>query len=78
METTERGGLDSMDWTEEQADCRAGRAEKSNPEEERSRSTAKMEAGMEARTEAEMEAESGLECLGRAAATAFLDQEHGQ
>ena len=30
-DTMEREGLKSMDWTEGQLDCRAGRAEKSKP-----------------------------------------------
>ena len=40
METTEREGLDSMACTEGQADWSAGRAEKSKPGAENSRSTA--------------------------------------
>ena len=40
METIEREGLDSMACTEGQADWRAGRAEKSKPGAEDSRSTA--------------------------------------
>ena len=31
METTEREGLEIMNWTEEQTDCRAGRLERSMP-----------------------------------------------
>ena len=38
-ETMEREGLDSMDWTEGQSDCKAGRDEKSKMEAERSRET---------------------------------------
>ena len=36
-ETTEREGLDNMDWTEGHSDCRAGRDEKSKSVAERSR-----------------------------------------
>ena len=36
-ETTEREGPETMDWTEEHSDCRAGREEKSKPGVERSR-----------------------------------------
>ena len=39
-ETTEREGLDNMDWTEGHSDCRAGREEKSKSVVERSRETA--------------------------------------
>ena len=38
-ETTERDGLDNMDWTEAHSDCRAGREEKSKLVVERSRET---------------------------------------
>ena len=38
-ETTERDGLDSMDWTEAHSDCRAGREEKSKSVAERLRET---------------------------------------
>ena len=31
METTEREGLEIIDWTEGQTDCRAGRVENQNP-----------------------------------------------
>ena len=30
METRDRDGLESMDWMERQADCKAGRAKKKN------------------------------------------------
>ena len=40
MATTERDGLDNMDWTEAHSDCRAGREEKSKSVVERSRETA--------------------------------------
>ena len=39
-ETTERDGLDNMDWTEAHSDCRAGREEKSKSVAERSREMA--------------------------------------
>ena len=42
METTERDGLDNMDWTEVHLDCRAGREEKSVAE--RSRKTVEKQA----------------------------------
>ena len=53
-ETTERDGLDNMDWTEGHSDCRAGRVEKSKSVAERSRETAE-KIGM-----AEVEAGTGL------------------
>ena len=40
METTEREGLDSMDWTEGHSYCKAGRDEKSKSVAERLRETA--------------------------------------
>ena len=39
-ETTERDGLDSMDWAEPHSDCRAGREEKSKSVAKRLRETA--------------------------------------
>ena len=39
-ETTDRDGLESMDWTEGQADLRPGKVEKSKPRAERLRETA--------------------------------------
>ena len=49
METTERDGLDNMDWTEVHLDCRAGREEKSVAERSRETvektGTAEIEAG---------------------------------
>ena len=39
-DTMEREGLKSMDWTEKQLDCRAGREEKSKRGAERSRDVA--------------------------------------
>ena len=47
-ETTERDGLDNMDWTEGHSDCRAGREEKSNLVAERSRETAEKTGAAEA------------------------------
>ena len=40
METMDRDGLESMDWTEGQADWRAGNLDKLTPGAERSRETA--------------------------------------
>ena len=40
METTEREGLDNMDWTEGHSDCKAGRDEKSKSLAEGSMETA--------------------------------------
>ena len=39
-ETTEREGLDNMDWTKGHSDCKTGRNEKSKLVAERSRETA--------------------------------------
>ena len=61
METTEREGLDNMDWTEEHSDCREGREEKSKPVAEMSRETAEAEVG------------TGLKGQERASATTFLE-----
>ena len=47
METTERDGLDSMDWTEGHLNCRAGRDEKLKLEAERSRETVEGTAEVE-------------------------------
>ena len=44
-ETTEREGLENMDWTEGHSDCRAGKDEKSKSVVERLRETAEAEVG---------------------------------
>ena len=54
METTDRDGLDSMNWTEAHSDCWAGREEKPKSVAERSKETAE-KTGM-----AEGEAGTGL------------------
>ena len=72
METTEREGLDSIAWTEGQADWRAGKVKKLKPGAEDSRSTAwRMDQGRRDRAEAE----GGLRVLDKASATAFLAPE---
>ena len=50
METTEREGLDSMDWTEGHSDCGAGRMEKSKAVAERLRGTAEKTGRAEGET----------------------------
>ena len=66
METMDKDGLESMDWTEGQVDWRAGNMEKSKPGAERSREMADRQgtAGL-----AEAGVEEGLEGLERASAT---------
>ena len=66
-ETTERDGLDTMDWTEAHLDCKAGREEKSKSLAERSRET------VEKTGTAEGEAETRLKGQKRASATTFLE-----
>ena len=66
-ETTERYGLDNMDWTEGHSDCRAGREEKSKSVAERSRETE------EKTGKAEVEAGTGLKGRERVSATTFLE-----
>ena len=65
--TTEREGLDNMDWTEGHSDCRAGREEKLKLVAERSRETAKKTGT------AEVEAGTGLKGLERVSATTFSE-----
>ena len=67
METTEREGLDNMDWTEGHSDCKAGRDQKSKLEAERSRETAEKTGTVEA------EVGTGLEGRERASATTLLE-----
>ena len=67
-DTTERNGLDNIDWTEGHLDCRAGREEKSKLVAERSRETA------EKTGTAEVEARTGLKGPERLFATTFLEQ----
>ena len=67
METTEREGLDSMDWTEGHSDCRAGRVEKSKFVAERSRGTAKKTGKVEG------DAGTWLKGWDRASATTFSE-----
>ena len=66
-ETTERDGLDSMNWTEAHSDCMAGREEKSKSVGERSRKTAEKTGTVEG------EAGTGLYGQERAPATTFLE-----
>ena len=66
-ETTERDGLDTMDWTEVHSDCRAGREEKSKSVVDRSRETA------ETTGRAEGEAGTGLKGREKASATTFSE-----
>ena len=64
-ETTEREGLDKMDWTEGHSDCRVGRDDKSKLVAERLRETA-------AKTgTAEAVIGTGLKGQERASATTF-------
>ena len=69
-ETTERQGLDNMDWTEGHSDCRAGRDEKSKSVAERSRETAEKTGTLVA------EVGTGLKGQERASATTFLDVDY--
>ena len=66
-ETTEREGLDNMDWTEGHSDCKAGRDEKSKSVTKRSRETA------EKTSKAEVEVGTGLKGRERASATMFSE-----
>ena len=66
-ETTEREGLNNMDWTKGHLDCKAGRDEKSKSVAERLRKLAE-KTGM---TEAEVE--TGLKGRERASATTFSE-----
>ena len=68
-ETTERGGLNNMDWTEGHSDCRAGREEKSKLAAKRSKETAE-KTGM-----VEGMAGTGLKGQETASATTFLEPE---
>ena len=72
-DTTERNGLDNIDWTEGHLDCRAGREEKSKLVAERSRETKEKTGAEEV-----VEAGTGLKGLERASATTFLSQGRGQ
>ena len=65
--TTERDGLDIMDWTEAHLDCKAGREEKLKSVGERSRET------VEKTGTAEGEVGTGLKGWERASATTFLE-----
>ena len=66
-ETTEREGLDNMDWTEGHSDCKAGRDEKSKLEAERSREKVKKTGTAEA------EVGNGLKGRERASVTTFSE-----
>ena len=66
-ETMEREGLEIMNCTKGQVDCKAGRAEKSKPEAERSRGMAK-KTGM-----ADSDTETELEGRDKASGTTFLE-----
>ena len=66
-ETTKREGLEIMYCTEGQADCKAGRAEKSKPEGERSRAMAEKTVTVESDTKTE------LEGWNKESATTFLE-----
>ena len=66
-ETTEREGLDNMDWTEGHSDCRAGRDEMSKFVAERSRETAEKTGTVEA------EVGTGLKGWERSSATRFSE-----
>ena len=69
MDTTEREGLYSIDWTKGQADFREGKEEKLKPSAERLSSTVERLGG---EGEAKTGAESGMKGLDMASATAFL------
>ena len=66
-ETTEREGLDNVDWNEGHSDCKAGRDEKSKSVAERSRETA------EKTGTAEAEVGTRLKVQERASATTFSE-----
>ena len=63
----EREGLEIIDWTEGQADCKAEREDKSKPEEERLRGV------VEKTARAEDVTGSGLEGRDRVLATTFSE-----
>ena len=69
--TTERKGLDIMDWTEGHSDCKAGRDKKSKSIAERSRET------VEKTGTAELVVGTRLKGRERASATTFSEQECG-
>ena len=66
-ETTEREGLDNIDWTDGQSACRAGSVEKFILEAERSMET------MEKTGTAEDEVGTGLKGRDKASATTFSE-----
>ena len=67
LETTEREGLDNMDWTEGHSDCREGRDEKSKSVLERLRETAEKTGTVVA------EVGIGLKGRERASATTYSE-----
>ena len=67
METMEREGLETIDWTEGQDDCKKGREEKSKLEAESSRDVVEKTGKTEDGTR------TGLEGRDRASATTFSE-----
>ena len=66
-ETKEKDGLDNMDWTKGNLDCRAGREEKCKSVAERLRERAEKIGTVE------VEAETGLKGRARVSATTFSE-----